>query len=100
MDPNGQYNQFQQVPSMQPPKTNGKAIAALVLGILSIVSPWFGVILGIIAIVFASLALRDIKSKHEGGRGLAIGGLVCGIVSIVLYGIMILIVAVNFVVPQ
>ncbi|MFU1793055.1 DUF4190 domain-containing protein [Paenibacillus azoreducens] len=89
MDPQGQYNQFQQVPLMQPPhQTNGKAITALVLGIISIVILWLGAILGI----FASLALKDIKRRHQGGRGLAIGGLVCGIVSIVLYVFLLFIV--------
>ncbi|MBE9913567.1 DUF4190 domain-containing protein [Paenibacillus donghaensis] len=77
---------------MQPPQTNGKAITALVLGIISIVILWLGAILGILAIIFASLALKDIKRRHQGGRGLAIGGLVCGIVSIVLYVFLLFIV--------
>jgi hypothetical protein len=79
---------------MQPPRTNGKAIAALVLGILSIVtivSIWLSIILGILAIIFASLALRDIKRRYEGGRGLAIAGLVCGIIPTVIIGFLFLI---------
>jgi hypothetical protein len=82
---------------MQPPRTNGKAIAALVLGIISITPMGFGGILGILAIIFASLALREIKDRYEGGRGLAIGGLVCGIVSTVLYGFLFLIGIIQFI---
>ncbi|WP_228100960.1 DUF4190 domain-containing protein [Paenibacillus donghaensis] len=94
MDPysSGQFNQFQQMPPMQPPKTNGKAITALVLGILSLMIPYVGFILGIIAIVLASLAFKEIRQRNEGGKGLAVGGLVCGIIGTALYGIIILIV--------
>ncbi|MEC0239671.1 DUF4190 domain-containing protein [Paenibacillus dokdonensis] len=95
MDPyssSGQFNQFQQMPPMQPQKTNGKATGALVLGILSLMIPYVGFILGIIAIVLASLAFKEIKRRNEGGRGLAIAGLVCGICGTALYGIIILIV--------
>ncbi|MDR9855318.1 DUF4190 domain-containing protein [Paenibacillus sp. VCA1] len=93
MDPysSGQFNQYQQMPPMQPPKTNGKAIAALVLGILSLMIPYVGLILGIIAIVLACLSFKEIKQRQEGGRGLAIGGLVCGIIGTALYGIIIVI---------
>ncbi|MCJ8012405.1 DUF4190 domain-containing protein [Paenibacillus sp. KQZ6P-2] len=82
---------------MQPPKTNGKAIGALVLGILSLVIPYLGFILGIIAIVLASLAFKEIKRRSEGGRGLAVGGLVCGIVGTSLYGILILLVVIGLI---
>ncbi|WP_160042051.1 MULTISPECIES: DUF4190 domain-containing protein [Paenibacillus] len=93
LDPysSGQFNQYQQMPPMQPPKTNGKAIAALVLGILSLMIPYVGLILGIIAIVLACLSFKEIKQRQEGGRGLAIGGLVCGIIGTALYGIIIVI---------
>lgn len=78
----------------RPPKTNGKAIAALVLGILSLVIPYVGLILGIIAIVFASKAMREVSRTNEGGRGMAIAGLVCGIIGTALYAIVILIVVI------
>lgn len=97
MDPysSGQhFNQHQQMPPMQPPKTNGKAVGALVLGILSLIIPYVGFILGIIAIILASLSFKEIKRRNEGGRGLAIGGLVCGICGTALYGIIIFIVVI------
>ncbi|MDK8191347.1 DUF4190 domain-containing protein [Paenibacillus sp. UMB7766-LJ446] len=72
------------------PKTNSKSIAALVLGILSIMIPYLGFLIGIVAIVFASISLKEIRLRMEQGRGLAIAGLVCGIIGTAIYAIIIL----------
>lgn len=61
---------------------NGKSIASLVLGILSILTCWLpyvGLIMGGIGIVLGILGL-----KQENARGLAIAGLVCSIVGTIL----------------
>lgn len=90
-----QYSTFNDYPPNYPPappKTNGKSIASLVLGILSVMIPYGGFLLGILAIIFSSLSFKDIKRKNEQGKGLAVAGLVCGIVGTVLWGIIILIV--------
>ncbi|MDQ0722428.1 putative membrane protein [Paenibacillus sp. W4I10] len=71
------------------PKTNSKSIAALVLGILSIMIPYVGLLIGIVAIIIASVSLKEIKNRMEQGRGLAIAGLVCGIISVALYLLLI-----------
>ncbi|WP_249414094.1 DUF4190 domain-containing protein [Alteribacter keqinensis] len=71
-------------------KVNGKAVASLVLGILSLIIPYVGLITGIIGIVLANLALKEIKVSSEGGRGLAVGGLTCSIIATVLYGILVI----------
>ncbi len=66
----------------QPTGSNGKAIGALVCGILAILtsgSVLFGIVLGIVAIVLASKAV-----KESGKDGKATGGKVCGIAGIVL----------------
>ncbi len=68
----------------QPPKTNGLAIAALV-------SSFFISLLGVI---LGHIALNQIKNTGEGGRGLAIAGLVIGYLGIVV-GIIIVIVSVS-----
>jgi len=81
---------YQQPSNFQPPKTNGKSIAALVLGILGIVIPYIGLILGIIAIVIARSSLNEIKRTGEQGRGMSIAGLVCGIVGTALYSLIFL----------
>lgn len=71
-------------------KTSGKATASLILGILSLITlPLGGLIIlgivgffsGILAIVFSSLAFKEIKRIQVRGRGIAIAGLVCGIVA-------------------
>jgi len=47
------------------------AIASLVLGIV-----WLWWIGSILALVFGYIALGQIKQRHEGGRGMAIAGVV------------------------
>ncbi len=68
--------------------TKNKAIVALVCGILGIVGGYIPVvqyvtgILSIVGIVFGALALKD---KPEGSeKGMAVAGLVCGIVAVAL----------------
>jgi hypothetical protein len=78
------------------PKTNGKSIAALVMGILSIMIPYLGFLIGIVAIIFASISLKEIKLRMEQGRGLAIAGLVCGIIGTAIYAIIFLFLLVAF----
>ncbi|MGZ7441937.1 DUF4190 domain-containing protein [Paenibacillus sp. TH7-28] len=87
-------------PPGQPPmpaKTNGKSIASLVLGILSIVIPYIGFILGIVAIVFSTLAFKELKKTNEQGKGLTVAGLVCGIIGTALYGIILLFLVIVFI---
>jgi hypothetical protein len=67
-------------------QSNGFAVAALVLGIVSLVlffTIWLPFLLGTLAIVFGALGIG--KAGKLGGRqkGLAIAGLVCGAVGIV-----------------
>ncbi|WP_151736403.1 DUF4190 domain-containing protein [Paenibacillus tengchongensis] len=52
----------------------------MVLGILAIVIPWIGMVLGIIAIFLAALAFKELNRRRERSHGLAIAGLVCGII--------------------
>lgn len=62
---------------------NGSAVAALVLGIVSVVLstiPGVGLILGILTVVLAWLGLRR-ANEGAPGRGLAVAGLVLGIVA-------------------
>ena len=86
---------FYQAPPQQT-RTNGKAIAALVLGILSIVVPYIGLIFGIIAIILAAISFKEIRLRYEQGRGLAIAGLVCGIIGTIIYAVIIVLVVLAF----
>lgn len=71
---------------MERQRTSGLAIASMVCGILSLVFFWvplFGFLLGIIAIIFGAVAIRQIgREPNLGGRGMAVAGLVCGIVGV------------------
>ncbi len=53
--------------------TNGMAIASLVLGILWLY--WIG---SVLALIFGYVGLSQIKQRNQGGRGLAIAGIVLG----------------------
>ena len=71
-------------------RTSGLAIASLACGICGLVIPLLGVILGILGIVFGVVAMNQTgRDPTLGGRGMAIAGLVCGIVVIVGTGIVI-----------
>ncbi|MBS4175228.1 DUF4190 domain-containing protein [Bacillus sp. FJAT-49736] len=71
--------------------TSGSSITALVLGILSLVIPYVGLILGIVGIVFSKKAFREIEQYKYNGKGMAVAGLVTSIVGCAIYGIIILI---------
>ncbi|MCZ0704137.1 hypothetical protein J2T56_002384 [Natronobacillus azotifigens] len=71
------------------PPTNGKAIASMVIGILSIIIVWLGVVLGIIGIVLANRSLKEITATEQGGRGMAIAGLTTSIIGTSIHGILL-----------
>ncbi|RKN44968.1 DUF4190 domain-containing protein [Streptomyces hoynatensis] len=60
-----------------PPRTNGMAIASMVLGIVWIY--WVG---SILALIFGYVARRQIQERHEGGGGMATAGIVLGWVGV------------------
>lgn len=62
-------------------KTNGFAIAGFVVSICSLMIPTIGVG-GILSIVFSSIALGKTGKGKEKGKGLAIAGLVIGIIAL------------------
>lgn len=66
-------------------RTNGFAVASLVLGIL-----FCGLVTAILSVIFGNVALGQIERSNGGqkGRGLAIAGIVLGWVGIVLLVIM------------
>jgi hypothetical protein len=70
------------------PETAGGAIPSMVCGIVGIVTcclPVVPIVLGIIAIVLSVKVNRRIKESQGalGGKGMAVAGLVCGIIAIV-----------------
>ena len=63
------------------------AVAALVLGILSLILSWLLVvdfILAVLAIIFGAVGLSTAGKRGGAGRGMAIAGLILGALTIVL----------------
>lgn len=84
---NYNYSNADYYDQQQPPQSNGYAIAAMILGILSIplgCCYGLGIIFSIIAIVMAFLA-----KKNNGGSfgGMALTGLICACIGI-LFGVL------------
>lgn len=74
----------------------GMAMASLVIGILSVPTAGLLLVGAVLSIVFGIVAL--VKANREpaeyGGKGLAIGGIVCGALSIVLIPVLGIIAAI------
>jgi uncharacterized BrkB/YihY/UPF0761 family membrane protein len=66
--------------------SNRTAITTLILGILSIVTLFFGVgiILGVIGLIIGIVALKEIKRFKQEGRKMAITGIVCNVIGIII----------------
>lgn len=70
---------------------NGKAITALVMGIVSILLFWtsiFDIVPVILAIVFGIIALNESKGRGGNARGMAVAGIVCGAIGAILAIVM------------
>lgn len=68
-------------------KSAGMAIASMVLGILSLVLlcvPYVGIPCAIIGVVLGLVARGKVKDGTGGGGGMAMAGIVCGTIAIVL----------------
>lgn len=106
--PQGPYAPYAQYPNIAPAPgyvpsygygyavpTEGKAVTALVLGIVSIFC--FGPLTGIPAIILGALSQRDIKRSAGtlGGSGFAIGGIVTGALSTAISAIWFIFVIVS-----
>jgi predicted RNA-binding Zn-ribbon protein involved in translation (DUF1610 family) len=56
---------------------SGFSIASMVLGIISVFTACFGIVLGIVGLIFGVLALNGIKqSRSMEGRGMAVAGVI------------------------
>jgi hypothetical protein len=69
-----------------PPATSGKATTSLVLGVASMVLCFIGFLLGIPAIIVGMRARKEIRLSQgrTGGDGLALGGIITGIIGSLL----------------
>jgi hypothetical protein len=75
-----------QAPYVNTVPTDGMSIAALVCGILAVMSCWVGGIFGVPAVICGHTSLRKIKysSVPIQGKGMAIAGLVTGYIGIAM----------------
>ena len=101
--PNAPYGGGPNDPQMNPYQQDnsgkkGLAIAALVLGILSlpaILTVVGGIVLGLIAIILGIVAARGASKGKNGGKGLAITGAVLGALGLIV-SVVIVVVGVSF----
>jgi len=66
----------------QPPRGNGAAIGSLICGILGCI-PF---LTGLLAVILGIVGLRKTRDPAVGGKGMAIAGLILGLISILGWG--------------
>ncbi len=67
--------------------TNGKATTAMILGIVSILTviiPFIGIILGVVGLIFGILGRKEIKRFNQEGNKMAVAGIICSVIGILL----------------
>ncbi|MEU1125584.1 DUF4190 domain-containing protein, partial [Streptomyces sp. NPDC005899] len=77
-------------PAWGPAPANGLGVAALVLGIIAVVGfcMWgFGIILGILALIFGIIGRGRAKRGEANNGGMALAGIILGSVAIVISAI-------------
>lgn len=72
-------------------QSNSKAIVSLIMGVLSLLIPFIGIVLGILGLIFAAKSKQEMKLTGETGNGLVTAGKVCSIIGIILNVMVILI---------
>ncbi len=87
---------FETAPAQEPKKLIGLSIASMILGILSIVccSAWY--IAGLFALAGLVLGIISMVKKCS-GKGMAIAGIICSVIGLIIAVVMLLIVVVGFI---
>ncbi|VXC00482.1 DUF4190 domain-containing protein [Aeromicrobium sp. 9AM] len=80
-----------------PPKNNPKALWAMIVGIVSILFCYVGLVIGPVAIFLAVQAKKEIKQSNgtQTGEGMATAGLITGIVGTVVQVMLITLVTLS-----
>lgn len=96
-----QQHQFGAVPMyaqpvyLQPAPTNGAGVAGFVCGLLGLLFLWVpyaGLILGLLGVILSGVGISNSKRTHA-GSGLAVAGLVLGIIAVGIFVILVAAVA-------
>ena len=92
--PGGQFppqppNGFQPYPASAPmgakQRNSGMAVASLVCSLVGLIPCfWFLQVMGLLGAIFGFIGLKQTKGGERGGRGLAMAGVIIGIVLVVL----------------
>lgn len=72
-------------------QSTGFAVTSLVTGIVGLVFAWvpfLGVVLGVIAVTFGGISLRRGQQGKAGGKGMAVAGLVTGILAVAVFAVL------------
>lgn len=74
-------------PPMPAEQNSGMAVAGLTLGVLSLLLFWtpLGPVLAVPGIVFSSIGIAQTSKPGRSGMGMAVAGLVCSLVSAVIW---------------
>src|SRR5258706_2456823 len=81
--PGGGYYGSPQMPMGEARRSNGAAVAALVMGILLCIP----VITGLGGIILGVVGIRTARDPRAGGRVLAVTGIVLGVLNLVVWGL-------------
>ena len=65
-------------------RINSNSLGSLVLGVLSIMIPVFGLLLGGAGVYFYIKAKKEMIMTNESGRGFALAGLICSFIGIII----------------
>jgi hypothetical protein len=94
--PQGYYPQPQY--GVMAPPSNGMGTAAGVVGIIAIILifipyvDFLGVLLGLLAIIFGAVGIGRANRMGGHGKGMAVTGLVLGIISVALFVLLLIVV--------
>ncbi|NUP46729.1 MAG: DUF4190 domain-containing protein, partial [Catenulispora sp.] len=79
-------------PPMMVQRTNGNAVAGMVLGIISLVLFWawfLGPVLAVLGIIFSGVGISQCGRQNQEGKGMAVAGLVCSLISIGFWVVLV-----------
>jgi len=83
------YGQPMMYPVAQAP-THGPAVASMVLGIVSLVIWYLGIVTGIVGLILGATSLKHCQPNGpKKGRGMAVAGITCSIIALSLWLIVL-----------